>query len=193
MYQERNLSRHYIFRWVWLLLGGIIGIHFPDLDNRFQWLIPSWILLHRSILTHGLIISSLLFLFVRNRRSTMPSLRLFVIGLSLAFAAHLCFDFFPRSWIGFALIHIPLYGRTNALFSQAWIILSVVICLYLAFLLVRNIVELTLSVGNLVIAFSVSAFENEGATLLALMLLALATVLVVMAVRQVHKAEAHRV
>jgi|SRR5947209_1492696 len=186
MFNGQNPTRHYAFALAWLLLGTVIGLHFPDLDTRFQWLIPSWALLHRSILTHGLIISSLLFWLTRKYIANKPSFRLFVMGLSLAFAVHLCFDFFPRGWVGFALIHIPLYGRATAFSSQAWIILSIVTCLYLAFLMVQNIVEFALSVGCLAMSFCISAFENRGAILLALTLLALSTITVIVTMRRVH-------
>lgn len=135
----------------------------------------------------------LLFWLIRRRGDAVPSLRLFAIGGSLALAVHLCFDFFPRGWVGFALIHIPVYGRTTALFSQTWIILSIGICLYVAFLMVRNIIELVLSIGNLIISFIVSAVEDSRAALLALMLLALATVVTTVMARQARTAAARRV
>ena len=138
MYNEQVLPRHYIFGAAWLLLGLVVGLHFPDIDNRLQGLIPSWLLLHRSILTHGLLAPLLLFWLARRRGDAVPSFRLFAVGLSLAFAVHLCFDFFPRGWVGFALIHIPVYGRTTALFSQSWIILSIVVCLYVGFRVVKE-------------------------------------------------------
>jgi hypothetical protein len=179
MRQEQDLPQHYIFGAAWILLGLVVGLHFPDIDNRLSWLIPSRLLLHRSILTHGLLTSLLLFWLIRRREGATPPLRLFAIGLSLAFAVHLCFDFFPRGWIGFALIHIPVYGRTTALFSQVWIILSIVICLYVALRLVRNVVESMLSLGSLITSFIISAVENKRAVLLALMLLIFTTVVAI--------------
>lgn len=190
MYHERALPQHYIVGAAWLLLGLVVGLHFPDIDNKLQWLIPSRVLFHRSILTHGLIASVALFWLIRSRRDAAPSPRLFVIGVSLAVAVHLCFDFFPRGWIGFALIHIPVYGRTTALFSQSWIIFSIILCLYVALLLVRNIVELTLSIGNLIISFTVSAVENRHTARLAFMLLALAIIVTIIMARQIRKVAA---
>jgi hypothetical protein len=172
MYNERSLFHPYIFRIPWLLLGLALGLHFPDIDSRFQLL---GLLLHRSILTHGLLLSLLLFWLVRRRRGTMSSLRLFVIGVNLAIAVHLCFDFFPRKWIGFALIHIPLYGWTSSLFSQTWIILSMIVCLCLAFMLVRSFAESVFSMGILVISFGISAAENRGVRIWVLVLLVLST------------------
>jgi hypothetical protein len=193
MFHHQRISpRHYIIGAAWLLLGLAVGLHFPDIDSRLQWLLPPSVLLHRSILTHGLGASSLLFWLVRGRGDTVPSLRLFVIGWSSALAVHLCFDFFPRGWVGFALIHVPVYGRTTALFSQTWIILSIGVCLYVAFLMVRNIIEFVLSIVNLIISFIVSAVEDSRVALLAFMLLALATVITIVMARQARKATARR-
>jgi hypothetical protein len=183
MYSEQNPARHYIaLTFVWLLLGAALGLHFPDVDTRFQWLISPRLLLHRSAVTHGLIVPSLLFLSARAKDKA-PSFRSFVIGFSLASAVHLCFDFFPKGWVGFALIHVPLYGRTTALFSQAWIMLGVLACLYLAFLLARRLIELAFGAGILAASFIVSAAENAGSVLNALTLLIVAGVAVVTARR----------
>lgn len=170
MNTERSLTGHFIFRIAWLLLGLALGFRFPDIDQRLQL---SGLLVHRSILTHGFLLSLLLFWFIRNERDSKPKLRLFVIGLSLAFAVHLCFDFFPRSWVGYALIHIPLYGRTNGLFSQLWILLSVGVCLYLTFVLVRRVIELLLSIGSLIFLFFISVAEAGNFNVWVLLLLAL--------------------
>ncbi|HEX7175709.1 MAG TPA: hypothetical protein VF240_10660 [Pyrinomonadaceae bacterium] len=190
---ERALPQHYIVGATWLLLGLVVGLHFPDVDLRLQGLIPSRVLLHRSILTHGLIASVMLFWLIRSRRDAVPAHRLFVVGVSLAVAVHLCFDFFPRGWSGFALIHIPIYGRTTALFSQSWLILSIILCLYVAFLLVRNIIELALSIGHLLISLTVSAVKNKHPTThLAVMLLALAVIVTVLMAHRVRKVAARR-
>ena len=187
MYQ-RTSPRNYIVGSAWLLLGLAIGLHFPDVDQRLQMWIPSRLLLHRSILTHGMLASLLLFAAARRRDDKRLPLRLFVIGASLAVAVHLCFDFFPRAWRGFALIHIPIHGWTSALFSQAWLLLSIAVCMYVAFLLVRNVFEWALGVGNLIISFVVSAFEGSNATLSAFVLLALVTVVTTLTARLTRRA-----
>lgn len=173
-------------------MGLALGLHFPDVDNRLMRLLPSGLVVHRSILTHGLLISLLLFWLLRRRRDASPSLRMFIIGMSLAVAVHLCFDFFPRGWRGFALIHIPVYGLTSALFSQLWLILSIVVCLYVAFLLVRNVFELVLGLGNLIISFTLSAVEDSRPALLAFVLLTLATVGTITLANHRRKAAARR-
>jgi hypothetical protein len=192
MYRERSTSHHFILAAAWVLLGLAVGLHFPDIDGRFKRLIPPSLLSHRSILTHGMIASLLLFLLIRRRVGEATPLRLFAVGFSPAVAVHLCFDFFPKGWSGFALIHIPFYGWTTAFFSQAWIMLSIVACLCLGFLLVKNIVELVLGVVNLIISFAVSAVENGRDVLPAFTLLALATLVTIVVVRQTRKAAARR-
>lgn len=184
MYHERVSPRYYIFGAAWLLLGLVVGLHLPDIDNRLQGLIPSWLLLHRSILTHGCLLPLLLFRLARRRGGAEASFRLFALGLSLALAVHLCFDFFPRGWVGFALIHVPVYGRATALFSQSWLILSVVACLYVGFRLMRNVLEFTLGVGGLIISFIISAVENSYAVFSAFMLLAFAIVITIVMSRR---------
>ena len=108
---------------------------------------------------------------------------MFVVGASLAVAVHLCFDFFPLSWHGFALIHVPAYGRTTALFSQAWLMMSIAVCMYAAFLLVRNVAESALYIGCLILSFAVAAVEEGKAILSAFVLLALAAVVTIITAR----------
>lgn len=156
-------------------MGLVVGLHFPDIDSRLRWLAPSWLLLHRSILTHGPLVSLLLFRLARKRGGAGQSLWLFAVGVSLALAVHLCFDFFPRGWVGFALIHVPVYGRTAALFSQAWILISIVTCLYVGIRLMRSVIEVVLCAGGLIISFVISALEGGEAIMSALLLLLFAT------------------
>lgn len=189
MYQRISL-RTYVVGSVWLLLGLALGLHFPDVDQRLQMWIPSRLLLHRSILTHGMLASLLLFAAARRRDDKWLPFRMFVIGASLAVAVHLCFDFFPRAWHRFALIHIPIHGWTSPLFSKAWLLLSIAVCMYVAFLLMRNVAESVLGMGSLVISFVVSALEDSRVVLSAFVLLALATVFTIITVRLTRKAAA---
>jgi hypothetical protein len=113
----------------------------------------------------------LLLRLARKSGDAGRSLRLFAVGASLALAVHLCFDFFPRGWAGFALIHVTVYGRTSALFSQLWLLLSIVTCLYVAFRLVRDVFEFALGVASLILSFIISAAEDGHSVLSALVLL----------------------
>jgi hypothetical protein len=107
-------------------LGGLIGLSLPDADLAFYWLRHFGIFAHRSLLTHSALVPFLLYLAAHARtREPGPSadralpLRLFVLGLCLTCALHLCFDLFPRGWNGYARVHVPLYGWTGAWFSRA--------------------------------------------------------------------------
>jgi hypothetical protein len=124
-------------------IGSVIGLSLPDLDLR----VP--VLLHRSILTHSFLASLLLIWLVSKypHRFLHP----FSMGVCGASAVHLCFDLFPARWSGFALIAVPFYGRANALQSWLWIALSIVICLYLAFTLLRTVGDVLLLSGGLLV------------------------------------------
>ena len=116
-----------------LVAGLALGEWFPDIDQRFHFLT------HRSILTHSLIVP--LFLYSMGSGLKATPLRLFVSGFSLGLAIHLGFDLFPRSWQGYALIHVPLLGWTHPIFSWLWIAVSMICCLYLSMRLARNGIE----------------------------------------------------
>ena len=136
---------HYAVGVLSFLIGMLAGFALPDWDLRLG---P---LTHRSIVTHGLL-WPLLFFWIARRWPRTAS-RTFAMGLSLASAIHLSFDLFPQAWTGFALIHIPLLGRTPALFSWLWIAASVVACMYFALSLVNGLFEMTLATGSLLVAF----------------------------------------
>ena len=123
----------YLVSLIVLLLGLAAGERFPDIDQRTH------LLLHRSILTHGLVLPLLLFAVV-SRTQWMP-LRWLSMGACLGVAVHLAFDLFPRAWTGFALVSLPVYGWLPAPVSWVWIAVSMFACVYLAVKLARNIGE----------------------------------------------------
>jgi hypothetical protein len=129
---------------LWLAL--FLGLNLPDLDQQTTWLV------HRSLLTHGLIAPVGVFLAVYRERTALP--RFFSMGFSLATATHLAFDLFPKAWVGFALIHIPFWGRSSALFSWLWLGLSLIGCLYLTFVLLRTLLDMGLALLSLGLAFT---------------------------------------
>jgi hypothetical protein len=139
----------YIVGLLLLPIGMAIGLSLPDLDSRVSFLV------HRSIVTHGFIFPLLLYWGVHKR--DLAQLRLPAIGFSLSLAAHLCFDLFPNAWLGYALISVPLYGRTEPLFSWLWIAGSIVVCLYLALLLVKNVGDVVVAAGSAVVSFGLCA------------------------------------
>jgi hypothetical protein len=113
-----------------LLVGLALGEAFPDVDQ------DTGLLVHRSIITHGLLLPLILFSLVSALKPA--PIRLFVMGLSLGVAVHLSYDLFPRAWQGFALIHVPAVGWMYPLLSWLWIALSIICCLYVAMRLVKN-------------------------------------------------------
>ena len=139
----------YLLGLIALLLGLAFGERFPDIDQR------TTLLLHRSILTHGLLLPLLLFV-VASRIQWMP-LRWLSMGVCLGVAVHLAFDLFPRAWIGFALVSIPVYGWMPAPVSWIWIAGSMVACTYMAGNLARNFGEVCVFVLAIVGIFVYAA------------------------------------
>ena len=137
-----------------LLAGVYVGFRFPDFDQRTD------ILVHRSIVTHGLLVPLLLYIVLGSRRSPAPA-RLFVTGAALAVAVHLSFDLFPRAWSGYALIHLPTYGWTPPLVSWAWIALSIVLCFFIAIRSSRGWVESILVFVVILALFSFSLPDED--------------------------------
>ncbi len=158
----------YLIKLLFLLAGVLIGLNFADIDQQLPFL------LHRSILTHGFLAVAILYGIARSKRGS--ALRLFTIGVGLASAIHLAFDLFPRSWRGYALITVPGYGRTGAAFSWFWIALSVIICLYLAFTLIEDTIEIVTAVVTLFVTFSYCA-TTENVYWLALIALVIASII----------------
>lgn len=154
---KKPISWTYFVGLFLFVVGLRIGMGLPDQDLKI------FFLRHRSLLTHGFLLPSLLFVAVQKFPD--HTARLFAIGVALASTIHLCFDLFPRAWHGLALITIPLYGRTSALFSWLWIALSCVVCLYLALLLIKSIFEIVMSAAALVMTFSAHSGGEQNANL----------------------------
>lgn len=136
---------NYIVGFILLIIGIVTGLNFSDIDLRFNFLV------HRSMITHSFLIPLILFWLVRRKPQSRTYL--FTMGFSLAFAIHLCFDLFPRAWVGFALISIPLFGRSSPLFSWFWLAGSIIVCLYLVLLLMQNVWDILLVFSSIVATF----------------------------------------
>ena len=81
------------------LLVAFVTVSIPDWDQHID------ILLHRSAITHSLLIP-----FLIDRLSSKYSDKKYPIIISaiyFAFLVHLSADLFPKSWRGFALISFP--------------------------------------------------------------------------------------
>ena len=128
-----------------LIAGLAAGDWFPDIDQKTS------LLLHRSIVTHGPLAPLIVFAAASGSRSIQ--IRWFALGLTLGVAIHLAFDLFPSSWSGFALISVPSYGWTASWLSWTWIAFSTVACTYPALRLIRGVLEGSLLMLSLVVAF----------------------------------------
>ena len=103
---------------VLVALAFPVGLVAPDIDQRVSWLI------HRSALTHApwfALIAVALALKV-GARPLLWMAAAFCLGLTI----HFGLDLFPKAWQGYALIHIPLYGRVAAAASFWWILTACV-------------------------------------------------------------------
>ena len=111
-------------------LGLYVGEWFPDVDQKTS------LLLHRSILTHGLLLPLTVYLVAS--RIQFRIVRWLAMGVNLGVAVHLAFDLSPRAWQGYALVSLPFYGWMPPLVSWGWIALVGFACFYMAAKLVRD-------------------------------------------------------
>jgi len=162
--EQRPQSWTYCVALLLFAVGIPVGTSLPDVDQRLPFL------MHRSLLTHGLLLPVLLFVAIRKHPE--HTARLFTMGFCLASAIHLCFDLFPRGWRGYALIWIPLHGRADATFSWLWIGAGCIVCLYLALVLVKYVFEIFLAAASLVATFAWNSSGEPRAGLSALALTA---------------------
>lgn len=96
----------------------LIGLVWPDVDLAIPFL-P-----HRSGLTHSILMPVALLGAGVLRGPLVGGM---LLGMALALTA----DLFPRHWIGFANIHLPLWGSLGWL-SPVWLAFNVVAALMLA-------------------------------------------------------------
>lgn len=109
------------------VIGAWLGSWFPDIDQRIGFL------RHRSIVTHGIWMPTLLLIGVGVAR--LDRVDWFIGGFAAGVAVHLAFDLFPDSWRGYALITAPVVGAMSKNVSRVWIALSVFACLSIAVIL----------------------------------------------------------
>jgi hypothetical protein len=141
------------FALLFLLVGLALGEKFPDVDQGNSFLV------HRSIITHGPLFPLLLFLLALIIKAV--PIRFFVMGFSLGVAVHLCFALFPKAWVGYALIHVPVVGWTYPLVSWVWIALSIILCLFMAMRLVRSGLHGMALVLGLLLMFGYASVSEE--------------------------------
>jgi len=139
---------HYgILMLVPLAAGLAVGVTLADVDTVFKFLV------HRSLITHSFLLPLGAFFTYRAMRDQRDWVRILVAGLCLGMAIHLSFDVFPVGWRGAALVHVPFYGRTGAVFSVVWMGLSMVVCFYIALHMMNNAVDVSVSAAALLVVF----------------------------------------
>jgi len=121
-----------------LVAGAAIGLSLADMDRAF------FFLTHRSIVTHGLLLPLLCFYLVQGRADWF---RAGAAGLCLTMAVHLSFDLFPVGWFGYAVVHVPLWGRLDNTLSILWFLASMVTCSALALRLLDSPAALGLALA----------------------------------------------
>jgi MFS family permease len=102
----------------------LVGLVWPDVDLAIPF-VP-----HRSALTHSVIVPVALWI-----AGIVPP-RL-VAGALMGQAVSLTADLFPRAWMGFATIHVPLWGSLGLL-SPLWLVANVLAALILAHVIVTD-------------------------------------------------------
>ena len=127
-----------------LALAVYIGLKFPDVDQRVEFL------LHRSIITHGPMLPLLAFAFAFGDN---PVLRRLGTGIGIGFAVHMAFDLFPQAWQGYALISLPVYGWTPTVFSWIWISATMLISFGLSIKLCRKAIDVVFLLVAVLAAF----------------------------------------
>ncbi|WP_071518205.1 hypothetical protein [Geitlerinema sp. PCC 9228] len=144
---------YYLLTLIGLVIGAKIGIKFADIDRHF----PEWLLHHRAFLTHGAIIPMLLASI--TTLTQIQLIRGFTIGFCVTNAVHLSFDLFPKSWRGYALIHVFDWSLPPVA-SWLWISLGILVSLLIAYILWRNFLDIIVTVGSIIFGFSVYAHEG---------------------------------
>ncbi len=132
------------------IIGMILGSSFPDIDLKIS------LISHRSIFTHSPLASGLMYHFAIKNNSM--ELLYFTIGFSLAVALHLIFDFFPKAWIGSALIKPSLNGIT---FSKYFLLTSTALLYYMSFSLMPTQKEFKLFLFLSIIFYLIMCKKEE--------------------------------
>ena len=107
------------------LFAFCLGLKVSDVDLYTRGLV------HRSILTHSVLIP--LLLLYTGKYAV-------VSGLALGMSIHLLADSFPKAWVGGALINVPWYGSIGR-WSPWWLMTNSVLCLILGVMVLPKISE----------------------------------------------------
>tara|TARA_B100000378_G_C17871894_1_gene352380 strand:- start:51 stop:644 length:594 start_codon:yes stop_codon:yes gene_type:complete len=128
-----------------LFVSLLAGLEFPDTD-----FILIFILDHRSIITHGILIPFFLYRYLTkegkqdfinkyfskiltSNKIKNEFLDYAYIGFLIGIAIHLCADLFPKAYIGYAMIKLPFFIPIGGPLSMVWMFGNMFFALKIAF------------------------------------------------------------
>ena len=128
-----------------LFVSLLAGLEFPDTD-----FILIFILDHRSIITHGILIPFFLYRYLTkegkqdflnkyfskiltSNKIKNEFLDYVYIGFLIGIAIHLCADLFPKAYIGYAMIKLPFFIPIGGPLSMVWMFGNMFFALKIAF------------------------------------------------------------
>ena len=128
-----------------LFVSLLAGLEFPDTD-----FILIFILDHRSIITHGILIPFFLYRYLTkegkqdfinkyfskiltSNKIKNEFLDYTYIGFLIGIAIHLCADLFPKAYIGYAMIKLPFFIPIGGPLSMLWMFGNMFFALKIAF------------------------------------------------------------
>ena len=128
-----------------LFVSLLAGLEFPDTD-----FILIFILDHRSIITHGILIPFFLYRYLTkegkqdfinkyfskiltSNKIKNEFLDYTYIGFLIGIAIHLCADLFPKAYIGYAMIKLPFFIPIGGPLSMVWMFGNMFFALKIAF------------------------------------------------------------
>ena len=118
------MSKLFIYsKYLIFILLTFFCINFPDIDQSLLF-----ILHHRSMVTHSIIVPAILWYFFKNNKN----FTYFIIPLYMALAIHLSADLFPKSWSGYALIYFPIIKVSffGDLGSFLWVLANIILACF---------------------------------------------------------------
>ena len=128
-----------------LSVSLLAGLEFPDID-----MILIFLLGHRSIITHGILIPFFLYRYLTkegnqqfidkylskiltSKKIKNDFLDYIYIGFLIGIAIHLCADLFPKAYWGNALIKLPFNISIGTPLSIVWMLGNMFFALKIAF------------------------------------------------------------
>lgn len=136
-----------------MLFGFFTGIKFPDIDLKIKFIN------HRSIITHSPFLAIVLYVIAKKLGTS--DFTYFVSAFALSEGVHLIYDFFPKQWLGTALIKVPVKGGFGIKTSKYFILISILILIFIGINLMETLPQLKLSFFLAIVTFFIF-YKKEG-------------------------------